>query len=453
MLMNLSRLTSGSLLALFLLPLPASAHGGVYPPPYTRPTIPPPSPPARPRSPTPSAPTPTAPAARPRPGGPSTPGPKNPAAPRNGGQTNTPQSNVLDLTDWSWWWAYNEDPYVDLRRRVRASGSLTGTESFYLGKGMKEAAVSLTPSKTMIQEKIGPALLATMKGTRDVGVRSSTLVALAKLHPTFVMPEGELLIDFATDALAASEAEVVNAAILALGLIAENGSAEVLADIVDAGDAGKELLKRTKVAEVTRVNAAYALGLIGQRTDREEVRRYIVHRLARVLENKSAAPDLPVACVTSIGLNSLADSMVIDASLSKRGPTIASSRFGQVSFLCELLNDRKQREYVRAHIPKALGRLSENSSPRVQELAKRTMIDLLGSRKKVKRLVRYGLVEGLGMTGDADMDPIDVELRKALHDVARDGDAFESDLALVSIALVSSRPGIGEGGRLEALRG
>jgi len=361
---------------------------------------------------------------------------------------------VPELSDWTWWWAFNEDPYVDLRRRVRARGSLTGSDAFYLGRGPNPSPTGLAPGDELVQDRIGPALLRAHRAEREPFVSSAALIALAKLHPRFDDGIEAHPVELARRALQSPRREAVEAAILALGLCAEPESAALLVDLATDAEGAARLLSRDSVPMRWRVHAALALGLVGARSEREDVRRYLVSPLARMLaEEKPAAPDLHIACITAIGMTPLAEGGPPALSEDGRAPRPAASRLGQVAFLADLLEDRRRPEFVRAHLPRALARLAREAEPALQEEVKRRLIDLLSSRKRSERLVRYGIVEALGLVGDADAEPLDVELRALLRRFARDGDAFEQNLALISLALVSSRRGAAGPHPLEALRG
>lgn len=435
-----------ALLVFLFSPSVALGHGGVFPPPYVRPgggggaQAP-----KRPQSP---MPTPKA--------GPATPAPSGPKAPP---RTSTPAPATIsnqgpDITDWTWWWAFNEDPYVDLRRRVRAPSSLSGTEAFYVGQSTRPKTASLGPGRSQLQDQVGPALLRIIDEERETNLLAAALVALGKLHPNFEPPDGRTPVDIVAGGLSDRREQVVQASILALGLIAEPEAARLLVNIASDEESAKKLFTRSSIPERWRVSAAMSMGLVGSRTEREEIRRFLVSSLARILTEESfAAPDLHLACVTAIGMTPLKHSAAASATRDRRGPTAASSRLGQIQLLLEVLKDGKRQLWVRAHAPRAIALLAMDAVPEVRDAAKRALMEELGRRNKVKTLIRYGLVESLGLLGDGDAEKIDADLRDLLHQVVRDGDIFERNLALISIALSSSRPGYGGGPALDALRG
>jgi len=341
---------------------------------------------------------------------------------------------------------------VDLKRRLRSAEVLTDSDDFFLGQGTRAQRVERFPGPELIGSSIAPALERAFDESTAAGLRAATLIALAKLHPTWTPEEGTPTAR-PLAALADRNRSVSQAAILALGLIAEPDAARVLCDLAADEESVAQLLGRTSVPEVFRVHAALAAGLVGARTEREEVRRYVVHRLSLLLDERVAAPDLHIACLTSMGLSPLAERAALEAS-SGRGRSLrpSSSRAGQVRFLLDVLEDRERQEFVRAHVPKALGLLAEDASEDLRDEVKHGLLDMLGARKREKRLVRYGVVEALGRLGDSDGDPVDVELRRALRGVVRDGDAFGRNLALLSVAYVATRPGSGDGEPLGGLR-
>jgi len=425
---------------------PSIGHGPTYPPPPPPPptgyTGPPPvvyGGPGDGRGP--STPGPSGPAA-PGPSGPATPGPSGPQAPKGGGPPSTAASTMPELSSWTWWWIYNQDPYLDLKQRVLSEDALTGSDDFFLGHGSREVADGAAATDEQFQEQVGPALQRVIEAETSDRILSDAMIALAKLHPIYV-PSGERsMLELFSTHLDHPNQKVVESAVVAIGMMAEPACAPVLCDLAADTPAGRKLVRRSSVPGRTRPLAALSVGLIGARCEREDVRRYIVSRLVGILDGeREASPDLNVACVTSIGLSPLAP--LRRALEEGASPRPSSSREGQIHYLCDLLMDKDRREYVRAHVPKALGLLAGGVEGAAKERIARAFIDTLGSRKKDKRLVRYGIVEGLGLLGDADADAIDVEIRKALHKSIQDGDIFQRQLSLLAIAFTSSRAGSG----------
>jgi HEAT repeat protein len=356
----------------------------------------------------------------------------------------------MEISGWSWWWLYNREPYLDLKAKVLTGTPGTGSDDFFLGHDTRVARESAAPDDSQLATLVGPALQAAIVADESNRIVSDAMIALAKLHPVYVPVGDTSMKEIFSARLVHSNQKVVESAVLALGLMADPSCASILCDIAADTETARRLLGREKVPGRTRPLAALAVGLIGARCEREDVRRYIVSRLVNILESdRTASPDLFVGCVTSIGLSPLAPrTQVIEA-----GTTLspAASLEGQVEFLAAILTDRNRREFVRAHVPKALGLLVRDRDDAVKQTAARALLDILTARKKDKRLVRHGVVEGLGLVGDSDADALDIEIRKALRLSIREGDVFQRQLSVIALALVSSRPGQGEGKPLKGL--
>ena len=355
-----------------------------------------------------------------------------------------------DISSWHWWWLYNRDPYLNLKERVLSGGPATGSDDFFLGHNTRVVRSGNAPSEMTRNTVVGPALQRAVEEESSDRLLCDSMIALAKLHPGYVPVGDATMQEMFTKHLDHPNQKVVESAVLALGMMGDPTCASILCDIAADTAAGRQLVGRDKVPGRTRPLAALSVGLIGKNCDREDVRRYVVFRLATILKgDRQASPDLFVGCVTSIGLTPLAPKRgVIEAGVSLLP---ASSLEGQVTFLAEMLKDRDRDRFVRAHIPKALGMLVRGSDGTAKEIAADALLSVLQSRKKDRRLVRHGAAEGLGLIGDSDADQLDVAIRKALRDSVRDGDAFQRQLTVISIALASSRPGAGAGLELEGL--
>ena len=64
------------------------------------------------------------------------------------------------MTDWSFWWEFNKDPYINLKDAISKGETTTGSGDWFLGSGEADQAKdSMAPSAADIQNKIVPALL------------------------------------------------------------------------------------------------------------------------------------------------------------------------------------------------------------------------------------------------------------------------------------------------------
>lgn len=352
------------------------------------------------------------------------------------------------MSAWSWWWAYNQDPYLDLKRRVLQANSTSGTDDFFLGEGSRQQAIAALPTAEMIRTRIGPVLVQALQEDGSGLRREASLISLAKLHPTFV-PQGASISEILHEHLKHPQQSVADAALFALGLMGDPSSAPSLMAVASDDEHGRSLMGRERVSTRARAIAAFALGELANSTDNLDVRRYVVHGLKRVLAGeRESTPDLHVACVTSIGMAPLP----LEQAPAEDRKASSSSREGQLEMLREVLLDSKRQEQVRAHVPKAIARLAIGADARHQELALDALLDTIEQPRKSPRLVRYGLIEALGALADSDLDEIDRRARRQLHGVLTEGQPTERGLALVALGLVSGREGEGEGDPLASFR-
>ncbi|MDP6407782.1 MAG: HEAT repeat domain-containing protein [Planctomycetota bacterium] len=435
------------LLSVLVCPRPLEAHGGAFRPPPPRP--PPYDGPAGsggrgggggggPATPgaggpaTPGTPAPTAPA---------------PAAPAGGRSVATLVGGAVpDLSDWSLWWGFNADPYLGLRARVHAAGSVTGSDEFFLGLGSSGGSGGIAPTDADLALKAGPALRRAIEDDPTDRLLCDAMIALAKLHPVYVPAGVRSMSELFLPHLDHPDQRVVESAIVALGLLADGTSARVLCSVAADDEAARRRLGRSRVPSRIRALAAAALGLVGANAEREDERRFVAHTLVRLLEGEhQATPELFVSCVTALGLTRLADTARPAADDGEPSPSASTSRQGQLHFLTELLRDEGRHRFVRAHVPLALARLLRGPSDPEREAVAVALLDTLAGAVKTDRLVRYGVLEALGLVGDADADALDARLRGALRTAVVEEDTFGRQLALLSVALVSSRRGAGAG--------
>ena len=89
----------------------------------------------------------------------------------------------LDMSEWTWWWELNKEIYLQLRARQRAGDAASGSDGFFLGRGQKEQAIEIDvrPTREQIRGEIVPALLRLLATERAQDVKTSCLVALARI--------------------------------------------------------------------------------------------------------------------------------------------------------------------------------------------------------------------------------------------------------------------------------
>ena len=42
-----------------------------------------------------------------------------------------------DLTKWQFWWEFNKDPYINLKKAIHSGGHVTGSDDYFLGRAVK----------------------------------------------------------------------------------------------------------------------------------------------------------------------------------------------------------------------------------------------------------------------------------------------------------------------------
>ena len=385
------------------------------------------------------------------PSSPAAPGPSSgtpsPAAPgsNQGGGPSTPGAESPDLASWRFWWNYNWRPYLELKARVHSGGVVTGSDDFFLGRGEDGARGSATrPDAVLIHGQIAPVLRGFLKTEKTSHVLTSSMLSLAKVGDD---PQGQgSAVAAILPLLGHSNVTVSEVAALSLGIHGREDSAFLLADLLADNERGRALNGGARVGERVRAFAAYGMGQIGQRTGREEVRRFIVSKLATTYENGSGGFDVRVACLLSMGLVPLPSNP--EWAPRDDGYVLASNCLeAQIAWARVVLDAEDWSALDRAHAPTTMARLAAaGGSGEVREAVARVLIDYLGPHAKAPREVEQSCAQGLGFLGDGDEDELDRDIRETLFAVPRNvSDRQARAFALISLAQVASRPGGGEG--------
>ena len=391
----------------------------------------------------------------PGPGGPGTPGPAAPTGPGAGGPVTQGGGGAggPDLTVWSFWWEFNKEPYLNLKSHVHEGMVSTGSDGFFLGRGQKDQGKdNLRPSEEQIRQKVVPALLNALENESNNDIVTGCLIALAKIGDA-ASEEGDSQFEAVIKKrLSDKNQEISETAAVALGILANEKSIGILADLLLDTPAGRSAVGSGEVNYRTRAFAAYGLGLIGARTANEERRVDVVRHLMEAMHSDSTKTrDLQVACLVSLGLVPLETIETPDGAevAGKNETPILASRIQQLDWLLEYMANEENRYLVRAHAPTALGRLLKGLPEELHAVYKGRIADALLERMSKKANEKIEVVQSvvlaLGLVGDADSDATDKEIRKALSDVPKDvKDKQAQYFSMIAMAHVGGNQGNGE---------
>jgi HEAT repeat protein len=359
-----------------------------------------------------------------------------------------------DLTIWQFWWGFNREPYLRLRDRFQRQGS--EERSFTCGNERREFHACTT---TVAREWIAPALLRALRDNSAQDIVTGSLIALAKVDHA---PEQRVRVAEEIQRwLSSEEQEIQESAAIALGILDDERSIPLLTALL-LGDRSRlgtfGVRAAAPVSERTRTFAAFALGLIGSRAS-PAARHDIVAALAYAyhsIPSTLATRDIPVACLTSIGLTPLSVAADADLDAGFGQPERISDRADQLRWLFELFHSRETPQLDRAQIPAACARLSSGQPGAAllrRQVAQRLVAELDRSPTP-DWIVHQSCALALGQLGDCDADPVDVEIRRALSALVRQREDPQSKyFAMIALGQVAGLPGQGAGDPLLGLDG
>jgi len=380
----------------------------------------------------------------------------------NGGRSTTGNIGdfALDLTQWSFWWEFNKDGYLNLKNAIHSTAPMTGDTGFFVGDGKRNRATdNLRPSQKRIRDKVVPALLSALDRETNNDIVTGCLIALAKIGDQRLengtSPFAQTFAKFLND----GNQEIAETAALALGILASDASVPLLTDLLTDSKAGRRAVGKNEVDLRSRAFAAYGLSLIGNQSASEEVRQGIVKTLTEVIDStQSSTRDIKVACLVGLGLVQLStlDSPAVEP--GAQAPPY-SSRMAQIEYLRAFFKDERAEDIERAHCPAALtrlyGGLPDDRKEAVKSQLAADFLACIGKRTAAnyKSAIQQSAVLALGQLGDCDSDPIDEEIRSSLSTVSKPVKdqqvRFFAQIALGQIGARSGREGDSEAGRLE----
>lgn len=400
--------------------------------------------PGGPKPPLPSAPAPSA-----QPGGDYGPG-FSPLAPRTApegtpgapGEAPPPKPTTPPRTEtlnsWQTWWHYNRWAHLEVDGAFLTE---TGTGGFFLGHGERgQISPLLRATQNQIRDVVQPALTRALARGGHEEFEIYALHALAKIRG---VPLTEATPDFATVVkpyLKSANQFVAEKAVLALGIRGENTFLPWLIAILGDSSAGRDLVGRSLVGDRLRAFAAYALGLLGERTADASIRVSVYDALMGALP--AERDEVQAACLLALGLVPMpsGDAFIEGGDLF-RGKT----RVDQVLAILEFFEDTAQSTIVRSQAPNALARLVAGAPDSLRGRVAYALLAASSPLTQEPREVQNGAIIALGRIGVSGQDPIDQEIRGHLERVAYKSSADRSTryLAMVSMAEVAVRRSAG----------
>lgn len=229
--------------------------------------------------------------------GASPPGPAAPVGPVGPGPGNGPTTPVgrtaspgrISFKNWLFWWSYNREEILHLKRREKALERRVSTESsshFFGDADTRKGSASKTPTETMVQQLVVPALEQVV-ADRNVhtDIRAGALIALARCGGEQTREKSF----FASARPAGGDDRIVQeSAILALGIMQQKRP-EIRDFLIALAD-------DVEVPTRARCFAMVSLGLLREKSAETFA------CLTRRLREPEATVDLSVCALLSISL-------------------------------------------------------------------------------------------------------------------------------------------------------
>jgi HEAT repeat protein len=256
-----------------------------------------------------------------------------------GGRRKT--AGVEGFERWEFWWAYNREPFLELKSKINQAGASTDSLEYLVGKADRDNIQDTTrPTSTVVRETVVPALIEALRdGFFDV--RAAAVIALGKVGEKSEIPA---LMKMLGD----DNKQVRESTCLALGMLGDPGPIPQLVSIMNNTVEGKRLLGRTEILDRTRAFAAIALGLIGMNDG--EGSEAVVEPLLKALDRREAAQDVPICALTALGL---------------------AKAESAVPRILDLARNPSTEELLRAHAVIALGKIGDRQvMPAIQALTR-----------------------------------------------------------------------------------
>ncbi|MDP6739515.1 MAG: HEAT repeat domain-containing protein, partial [Planctomycetota bacterium] len=309
----------------------------------------------------------------------------------------------------------------------------------------------------VIRNTVVPALKNALAKERANDILDSSLIALAKIGDVAGTDESEfegIIKEFLKD----GNQGVAETAAVALGILANDKSFEILFQLATDDPAARRFIGKTEVPIRSRAYACYGLGLLGYRTSNNELRQDIAETLVDLLTSPHfSRRDIKVAAMTALGLTPLESNP--DAALEGEEEATSNrkhvlSRERQLDFLLDYYNPANERAngttrhwYVRAHAPTAMARLLPGAGPEYRGKVASLLMESVGRHSEENREIVMSATLALGQIGTAEddgRDGLNNRIREELIRILKEGDPQSRRFAMISLGQSGGTPGEGE---------
>jgi len=294
---------------------------------------------------------------------------------------------------WEFWWAYNREPFLELKSKINQTGESTESLDYLLGKADKDNVQDTTrPTSSIVRDTVVPALVEALSDS-FFDVRAAAVIALGKVGEKSEIPA---LMKLLKD----ENKQVRESTCLALGILGDPEPIPQLVSIMNNSIEGKRLMGRTEILDRTRAFAAIALGLIGMNDG--EGSEAVVEPLLKAIATRESAKDVPVCALTALGI------MKAETAVPR---------------ILDVAKDTGADELFRAHAVIALGKIGDKQViPAIQALTRDKDLQ-----------VRRSAIVALGKLADSE-DKQSIALLKA--EVERGREPQSKNWALISLGQI-----------------
>ena len=309
-----------------------------------------------------------------------------------GGRKKTSDSNVT----WGAWWFFNDDKYLNLKAKIRATETETDNTDIFFGENSDGDVITRVPAKK-IREGVIPVLKLGLKDS-FFDTRAAAAIALGKCgNPDNAADIKELLKD--------ENKQVRESTALALGILGNKEAIPDLVEIMNNTKKAKKMLARDgkDILTRTRAFAAFAIGLIGSRTDISDTQG--VSALLGMISEEQKLRDLEVGPLVALGV-------------------MRSEEATQP--LIEFVKNKKMHEQSRSYAVTSLGKIGNRAA----------LPTLLKALRDKKNPVRQSATIALGILANPD----DKDVAKALQRVNKsDADRAVRNFSIMALGEIGGK--------------